>query len=74
MACGTEDRVDGVAFGACEVVSFQETVVLEVADDRFDGRAPAVAFSLLSAVIRTQFLLILPGITTSVPATFLRPR
>ena len=40
MACGTEDRVDGVAFGPREVVTFEMPVLFEVADDRLDPGSP----------------------------------
>jgi hypothetical protein len=33
MACHTEDDVDCIAFGACELVSFQQAVILHVAND-----------------------------------------
>ncbi len=36
VASGAEDGFDRIAGGACEVVSFQMSVVLEVADDRLD--------------------------------------
>lgn len=40
MACGREDRVDGVAFGPREVVTFEMPVLFEVADDRLDPGSP----------------------------------
>ena len=41
MPGGGEDCVDGIAVGACQVVSFEQAIVFEVADDRFDGVSPS---------------------------------
>ena len=39
MASGTEDRIDGIALGPCEVVSFEMPIFFEMADNGFDAAA-----------------------------------
>lgn len=41
VACGGEDGVDGVADRACQVVSLEQSVGLQVPDHRFDRAAPS---------------------------------
>ena len=36
MSGGAEDRIDGVAFAASELIAFKMTIVLEMTDDGFD--------------------------------------
>ena len=41
VTCGTEDGIDGIAFEPGKMISFQMAIVLEMADDRFDGGSTA---------------------------------
>lgn len=36
MTRGTEEGIDGVTLGSCEVVSLEMAIVFEMSDDRFD--------------------------------------
>ena len=41
MACGTEDNIDRFAIRSGEVISFEETILLHMADDRLYGISPS---------------------------------
>lgn len=40
VAGGGKDGADGIALGSLEMVSFQQAIAFEMADDRFDGISP----------------------------------
>ena len=41
MPCGTEDHIDRIAVRSGEVVSFEETILLHMSDDRLYGISPS---------------------------------
>ena len=41
MPCGTEDNIDRVAIGSGEMASFEEPILLHMADDGLYGVSPS---------------------------------